>query len=86
MVTVSDRMDYRMPPLSQKVLLDSAALNILPQAWIDQLLDLVAFLERHCGLMVSAGAWVSAGPGAFTNKHYAGFLAFLNLSILMKRG
>lgn len=52
----------------------------------DQLLDLVAFLERHCGLMVSAGAWVSAGPGAFTNKHYAGFLAFLNLSILMKRG
>ena len=36
--------------------------------------------------MVSAGACASAEPGAFTNKHYADFLASLNLSILMKRG
>lgn len=45
-------------------------------------MDLVAFLERQCCLMVSAGAWESKGPGSFTYKLWANFSASLNFSVL----
>lgn len=45
--TESDSTDYRMPPSSRKVLLDRAALNILPQAWIQLLIHLFSLISWY---------------------------------------